>query len=265
MEGYVRRIWGKFGVDKVSLVGKGIYLVRFATMENCEKVLQSGFQLFDSKPLIVKPWSPDINFSKDPIKKIPIWIQLQGLDVKYWGDKSLTKIVSQLGTMLKVDQATKNRDKLLYARVLVEVSVDQPFPEVIHFINEKGIQVDQQVKYDWLPISCTICGGMGHDKVKCTRRPVGHTRKVWIPKPIQQETTTTQPIQQVEPANVFVQATKFSRIVGHQLKPVVTSNTYQALSESNNEVECDVEESMKNHAGSGHSLGRGVASPSPNG
>ena len=213
----------------------------------------------------MKPWSPDINFSKDPIKKIPIWIQLQGLDVKYWGDKSLTKIVSQLGTMLKVDQATKNRDKLLYARVLVEVSVDQPFPEMIHFINEKGIQVDQQVKYDWLPISCTICGGMGHDKVKCTRKPAGHTRKVWIPKPIQQETTTTQPIQPVEPANVFVQATKFSRIVGQQLKPVVTSNTYQALSESDNEVESDVEESMKNHAGSGHSLGRGVASPSPNG
>lgn len=50
MEGYVRRIWVKFGVDKVSQVGKGIYMVRFTTMENCGKVLQGGFQFFDSKP-----------------------------------------------------------------------------------------------------------------------------------------------------------------------------------------------------------------------
>lgn len=27
------------GVDKVSMIGKGIFLVRFTTMENCNKVL----------------------------------------------------------------------------------------------------------------------------------------------------------------------------------------------------------------------------------
>lgn len=56
MDGFVRRIWGKYGVDKVSQVERGIYLVRFTTMENCSKVLNGGHQFFDSKPLIVKPW-----------------------------------------------------------------------------------------------------------------------------------------------------------------------------------------------------------------
>lgn len=161
MEGYVRRIWGKLGVDKVSQVGRGIYLVRFTTMENCSKVVNRGHHFFDAKPLIVKPWTSDENFSKDPIKTLPIWIQLPGLDVKYWGEKSLGKIVGQLGVMIKVDLATKTRDKLMFARVLIEVKVDQEFPSVIHFLNEKGVKIDKKVNYDWIPITCTVCRGMG--------------------------------------------------------------------------------------------------------
>lgn len=76
-----------------------------------------------------------MNIAKDPVRKLPIWIQLPNLDVKYWGDKSLTKIISQIGSMVKVDQATHNRDKLIFAKVLVEVDVDQKFPTLIHFVN----------------------------------------------------------------------------------------------------------------------------------
>lgn len=87
----MRRIWGKIGIDKVLQVGRGIYQVRFTTMENCSKVLNGGHQFFDSKPLSVKPWTPDDNFSKDPVKTLQIWIQLPGLDVKYWGKRVWVK------------------------------------------------------------------------------------------------------------------------------------------------------------------------------
>lgn len=65
--------------------------------------------------------------------------------------------MSKLGTLIKVDQATKNRDKLMFAGIMIEVSVDQEFPVVIHFINDKGIKVDQKVNYYWLPVSYSIC------------------------------------------------------------------------------------------------------------
>lgn len=97
---------------------------------------------------------------------------MQGHDVKYWGEKSLGKIVSQLGTLIKVDQATNNRDKLMYARILIKASIDQAFSEMIQFINEKGAIVDQQVKYDWLPVSCSICKGLGHDSLSVLKDPL---------------------------------------------------------------------------------------------
>lgn len=34
MSDFVHRIWGKYGIDKVSLVGKRVFLIRFKTMEN---------------------------------------------------------------------------------------------------------------------------------------------------------------------------------------------------------------------------------------
>ena len=81
MEGYVRRIWGGLKVDKVVLVKKGVYLVRFLSMESRDKVLQ-GHYFFDSKPLIVKPWDQDLDMDKEEVQVVPIWIQLK-LNFKY--------------------------------------------------------------------------------------------------------------------------------------------------------------------------------------
>lgn len=33
MEGYFKRIWGKLGLDKIAFMGKGIFIVRFTTVE----------------------------------------------------------------------------------------------------------------------------------------------------------------------------------------------------------------------------------------
>ena len=39
MEGYVRRIWRNNGIDKVAMLKKGVFIVRFATMEQRDKIL----------------------------------------------------------------------------------------------------------------------------------------------------------------------------------------------------------------------------------
>lgn len=74
----------------------------------------------------------------------------------------MIKIAGQIGVPVKVDQATLQRDKLMFSKVLVDAKFDQPFPTMIQFVNEKGVTVDQQVSYDWVPHSCTNCKGIGH-------------------------------------------------------------------------------------------------------
>ncbi|XP_048503040.1 uncharacterized protein LOC125498800 [Beta vulgaris subsp. vulgaris] len=169
MDGFVRRIWKNKGIDRVAMIKKGLYIVRFMTMERRDEVLAQGMLLFDSKPLIVKAWEQDKNFYKEDVDVVPTWIQLR-VDFKYWSEKCLEKFALQIGRLVKVDQATLKREKLQFARIMVEVKINQHFPDQISFINEKGIEVVIEVTYEWKPNSCSNCKKIGHGNDECRWR-----------------------------------------------------------------------------------------------
>ena len=97
INGFVRRIWAGQAIDKVLLIKRGLYLVRFQDKLDAQKVAQKGVYHFDQKPFIVKPWTPEMDINVESIISLPIWIQLPELDIKYWGIQSLSKIGSVLG------------------------------------------------------------------------------------------------------------------------------------------------------------------------
>lgn len=70
--------------------------------------------------------------------------------MKYWGQRSFYKITGQIGSAIKVDQAILNRDKLMFAKVLVEVFLEQTYPSTIYFVNEEGNTVSQPVEYNMI-------------------------------------------------------------------------------------------------------------------
>ncbi|XP_074277007.1 uncharacterized protein LOC141600662 [Silene latifolia] len=132
VEGFIRRIWTKFNIDKISFMPNGIFLVRFKTMEMKENVLNSGHYLFDIKPMIVKSWEKDLEMKKDDVKSVPAWIKIHKLPLKFWG-KGLPKVTSIVGKFVKCDVATEERTRLGYARVMVELLVDQQLPSNVSF------------------------------------------------------------------------------------------------------------------------------------
>lgn len=86
---------GKLGISKVAMMKNGILLIRFNTEEGKEEVLDEGIYHLNSKPLIVRAWTPKMDFSKDELWFVPIWIKMSGLEFKYWSTKSLSKISSR--------------------------------------------------------------------------------------------------------------------------------------------------------------------------
>lgn len=93
MEGYFRRIWGKWGIERVASLKRGIYIVRFHTLENRKKTMEDGVQMFDKKPLIVQAWNAKLELRKTEVVNVPIWVKFQALELMYWGQASLMKIV----------------------------------------------------------------------------------------------------------------------------------------------------------------------------
>nr|XP_016439190.1 PREDICTED: uncharacterized protein LOC107765098 [Nicotiana tabacum] len=126
--------------------------------------------MFDKKPMVVKPWRPDIKFDKQVVDKIPVWIRLMNLDIKYWGQNAVTKIAGMKGNRLKADRATTQKQRLRFARILVKVEPDKMYPDMVMFGNECGVIIEQEVIYEWKPVFCKACGNFGHDIRECRKQ-----------------------------------------------------------------------------------------------
>ncbi|KAL2897466.1 hypothetical protein RDABS01_039249 [Bienertia sinuspersici] len=153
MEGFMKCIWGNLGVDKVVPMGKGIFLVRFVDTNGCMSATNRGPQD-----------NPRITFPR--------------LDLKYSCELTLLKLVGIVEESIKLVAAMKNKDKLSFARILVERKVEDKMPNNIQFVNEKWILMEHQVEYEWKPILCTQCHRFGHEASVCRKG----VQKNWIPK-----------------------------------------------------------------------------------
>ena len=67
----------------------------------------------------------------EDIKSLPFWVQFPDLDVNYWGVTSLSKISSLIGIPIKTDRFTRERSMIRYARLLIDVPLNSPFPDYI--------------------------------------------------------------------------------------------------------------------------------------
>lgn len=69
MEGFCKRIWKSYKVDKVALIKSEVFLVRYQAMDSRDKVL-NDHKFFDKKSLIIKAWSSKSDFEKEDIKTL---------------------------------------------------------------------------------------------------------------------------------------------------------------------------------------------------
>ena len=263
MDGYFRRIWGKQGIDKIAMMGRGIFLVRFNSVEASLKVTTEGMQFFDQKPLITRMWDPDVPVDKTNVESVPIWIKMPGLALKYWGEKSLFKIAGLVGKAIKMDNTTKSKDRLNFARVMVEVQMKQELPDTIIFCNEYGMEICQNIEYEWRPSICKKCSGIGHSEEDCRKN---EGKKVWVKK-----------------NQVAVDKEGFQRVGTRTPKPqeevhkIQVSNTFEALLEDaeetgkDEEISADTEEENNRAEGQmdtdlgEQGDGLGLTTPLPNG
>ncbi|XP_021739498.1 uncharacterized protein LOC110705886 [Chenopodium quinoa] len=199
MSGFVRRIWGKYGIDRISAMNNGVFLVRFKTMVGREKVMNSGPIMFDGRPVMMKRWEPGLDLGNEKVFEVPTWVRLLGLNLKFWGQSSLMKIAGLIRDPVKTDRCTATEEMLEYARITVKVKINGELLDEIEFQDECGVDVKQKVIYERKPIICNIYRGMGHGYSECPNHriknqnpPVRNQQqrqqkkpevwKVWMPK-----------------------------------------------------------------------------------
>ncbi|XP_074267057.1 uncharacterized protein LOC141590359 [Silene latifolia] len=188
VEGFVRRIWANFPIDKVSFLPDGIFLVRFQNEASKQAVLKQGHYLFYNKPLIIRSWHENVKLTKDDVVTVSVWVKILNLPLKYWG-KCLPKIAGLIRKYIRCDASTKEKTRLGFAKVLLEVPFGKKLPEFVKFLDEEGQIIKLSVESEWKLIVCQVCGGTGHESENCRKpkakpKPTqpGPSTKQWVPK-----------------------------------------------------------------------------------
>ncbi|XP_062080256.1 uncharacterized protein LOC133785013 [Humulus lupulus] len=148
-EGFIKRMWGKLGIERIARLNAGHTLVKFRDEVTRDLVLENGVLHFDRKLVIVRPWTTELDHLR-MVKSVPVWVRLPGLGLQYWGTKCLSALVSTLGKPILVDK----------------------------FLNERGQLMEQFVEFEWLPTQCKICKVFGHTESSCNKKK----KVVWRPK-----------------------------------------------------------------------------------
>ncbi|XP_056690078.1 uncharacterized protein [Spinacia oleracea] len=133
------------------------------------------------------------------------------------------KIVAQIGKPIKRDQATTCRDKLQFARVMIDVPLTQELPEHVSFRDENGTMVRAPVFYEWKPTQCTKCKMMGHLQGDCRQG----RKRVWVRKQPAIPTQIAQVTSPIVDQEGFQRSLRPIRVRFESEQPVRTSNAFQ--------------------------------------
>ncbi|GAY68969.1 hypothetical protein CUMW_268340 [Citrus unshiu] len=144
------------------------FLIRFKSNEDMEFVLTQGPWTLMGHYLIVQPWSPQFDSSKEECDSVIVWIRLPGMALHYYHKRILRMIGQVIGNVVRVDYNTESATRGKFARIAVEVSLSKPL--VSQFLLDGKVQ---KVEYENLPFICFSCGKYGHYYEACPDRGLG--------------------------------------------------------------------------------------------
>ncbi|CAK8531500.1 unnamed protein product [Lathyrus sativus] len=149
---FMSRTWNFVTLPEMFYNEEGFFILRFHSFHDKELVLMKGSYSIRNRPTLLREWKPDFSMNKDMLRTIPLWVKLPQLSLHLWGERSLSKIGSAIGTPLVTNECTTNKLRVSYARILVEIDVTQELKTEILIRDEKGARMKQPIEYEWKPL-----------------------------------------------------------------------------------------------------------------
>ena len=130
---------------------EGYFLLRFSSHREREEVMMKGPYTIRNMSVLLREWRRDFNLKKDLLRTLPLWVKLPYLPLYLWGDNTLGKIVSAIGSPIVTDECTTSKLRVSYARILVEVDITKELPQEITIRDRSGNKLQQAIEFEWKP------------------------------------------------------------------------------------------------------------------
>ncbi|XP_019252916.1 PREDICTED: uncharacterized protein LOC109231737 [Nicotiana attenuata] len=152
-------------------LGKDYYTVKLAKEESMTRILHDGPWFINGFFPSVQKWVPNFVATKAYQSYTVVWVRLPQLSTEFYDGIILTKIGNYIGKLLKVDACTSATPRGIYARLWVELPLEQPVQNLIMIGHH-----NQPILYEGEDFLCKVCGRLGHSSTICSYRttPIRH-------------------------------------------------------------------------------------------
>jgi hypothetical protein len=166
----------------LTLHESGWLIYRFENEEDKLAVLCGGPYLVYGRPLILRQMPEYFDYSCSVMTHVPVWVKFPNFPLKCWTPRCLSKLASVLGQPIQCDKLTSTKERLSYARVLVEVDLLEDLRSSIDVVLPNGNPLCQKVIYETLPKFCKSCKVLGHSTGACSKNQAA-------PRPVEKKGT----------------------------------------------------------------------------
>ena len=164
----IEKIWGRIEMPTIILMENGLICFQFKRPSSIEWIVSHGPWHLRGKPMLLRKWIPGIVPETFVFDSVPIWIKLGRIPLELWADAGLAAVASVIGKPLSFDLATKERHRLSYACICVELYVDSTMPTE-RTVNLRGEEFIVTVSYEWKSRKCNMCRSFGHLQSTCPK------------------------------------------------------------------------------------------------
>ncbi|XP_057247549.1 uncharacterized protein LOC130589924 [Beta vulgaris subsp. vulgaris] len=165
MKKTLNQIWAISRGALFRSIENGLFVVRFASKRDKDKVMAGRPWTFDQNLVMLQEIEDDIQPSEIVLKRCPFWVRLYNLPMRSRSESHIRMIGGSIGQVLEIDMDDIGWDKSARLRILLDVT--KPLKRVQRIAVKSGGSVLVEIKYERLPTFCYLCGVIGHIERDC--------------------------------------------------------------------------------------------------
>ena len=163
LRNYFVKTWPTVTLVQLFKHDHGFFLLKCSNDQDVHSIIDSGSCFYNSRPIIMRPWRLDFDYSNDIMSIMPLWIRLPNLPLNCWTSDFVSKIASLVGSPVCADECTSQQMRVTFARLMVEVDVTKPFVRQVLVDVGAGVVKEQKVIFEWAPPFFDKCKKVGHN------------------------------------------------------------------------------------------------------
>lgn len=126
MKAKLDKFWNLIEGFEIMDLGHVFYMVKFDSEDDRSKVINGGPWMIFDHYLTIRLWTPEFNASHATIDKTLVWIRVPSMNFIWYDESFLLVLASTIGNPVKVDLHTLRVAHGRFARICVEVDLNQP-------------------------------------------------------------------------------------------------------------------------------------------